>query len=485
MSTSNILYGHLDGNPSQTIELSGTSTLEYPMADILSTMGPVYLPRIYGKDLTALEIGSSGKVAVTLKDTHAFDLTYNPATTESSLSTVGGQSLKLATGDGLQSVHLRVDTKNMELTTPSNIIMNAANVLFNAAGAAAALTGSDYTVQVAGSTLMRSTCNIELTSSQGTAVLASANSNVFVILNHSTCNLDAYALNNAQFTASNNLVSTAKVDAYLTAQTGQVVISGYNSNAQLVLSSAGAQVASASNVTLTSSSGAVALVSNKETSVTAASNILLSSTGGASLMSLGAGSVTGWSSNYSFNVTDPTSAYTVRINSADKLKVTDDKVIMNTDVDIYGVINSISVQNTELHVADKTIELAYPPSGSAPISDGSDTNSKSGIVVNGLPASASNLDPAFAETKYEKSFKWTYGTAGMDGMLTNAGINTESFWELKGGRFQLSAVKNNGKNISFAWRINELDELEMVKYWDDANGLAQVRRIAKFGRSLL
>lgn len=485
MSTSNIVYDTLDGNPTQTIEISNTSTLEYPMADILSTMGPVYLPRIYGKDLTALEIGSSGKVAVTLSDTHAFDLTYNPTTTVSTLSTVGPKTLHLATGDGLQSMNLNVDTKNMELTTPSNIVLNAANVLFNAAGAAAALTGSDYTVQVAGKTFLQSTCNIELTSSQGSAVLSSANSNVYVLLNHNTCNLDTFALNNAQFTAANELLASAATNAYLTAQTGQVVVSGHNSNAQVILSATGAQVASASNVTLSSTSGAVHLASNKETSVTSASNILLSSTGGASFVSMGATSLTGWSSNYSFNITDPTSAYTVKINSAEKLKVTDDKVIMNTDVDIYGVINSISVQNTELHVADKTIELAYPPSGSPPLNDGSDTNSKSGIVVNGLPASASNLDPTFAETKYEKSFKWAYGSAGMDAMLTNSGINTESYWELKGGRFQMSAVKNNGKNISFAWRINEHDELEMVKYWDDANGMPQIRRIAKFGRSIL
>jgi hypothetical protein len=95
------------------------------------------------------------------------------------------------------------------------------------------------------------------------------------------------------------------------------------------------------------------------------------------------------------------------------------------------------------------------------------------------------MDSNLAASIYAKSLKWNYGSAGIDGMLTSAGISNESFWELRGGRFQMSSVKPSGKKISFAFRINELDELEMVKFWDDVNGVAQVRRIAKFGRTLV
>jgi hypothetical protein len=43
---SNIIYSTLLGNATQTVEVAGTSTLDYPMVDMLSVLGPVYLPRI-------------------------------------------------------------------------------------------------------------------------------------------------------------------------------------------------------------------------------------------------------------------------------------------------------------------------------------------------------------------------------------------------------------------------------------------------------
>jgi hypothetical protein len=160
-----------------------------------------------------------------------------------------------------------------------------------------------------------------------------------------------------------------------------------------------------------------------------------------------------------------------------------DKVIINGGMDIFGVVNSISVTNTELHINDKTVQLSYPIDDQV-IVDGTN-NTASGMVVNGLPSSASNLDATLAGKIYNKSFQWNYGSTGIDGMMTNSGINTESFWELQGGRFQLSSTKSDGKAIAFALRINEQDELEMVKFWDDATNTKQVRRIAKFGRTLM
>ena len=57
----------------------------------------------------------------------------------------------------------------------------------------------------------------------------------------------------------------------------------------------------------------------------------------------------------------------------------------------------------------------------------------------------------------------------------------ESFWELKGGAFHLSADKfdDNGDaiTIKYGFRINANDELEIIK----KTGTAASKRVAKFG----
>jgi hypothetical protein len=477
-----ILYDQLLGDASKSIDVLSTSTVGYPTSDVYNVFGPVYLPRIYGKDLSSFEIASSGKVAVTLKDTHAFDLEYNPTTTTSSIAAVNGESFKLIADGGSTSMLMDTITKDLSLTTPSNIVFNSASVIFNATGAAASLTGSDYTVQVSGATYLRSTSNIELTSSEGSAILASADSNVYVHLNHTTSNLETYALNNVLVSASNALRAEAKTDATFNALTGALVLTAGSSNAQVTLGTSGARIYAQSNISFTTSN-ALELFSTKQASLATGSNIVLSGASGASMLTLSSTAINGTASNFIYDALD-SQGYTFKVGSSDIMKVTSNKVILNTDLDVYGVVNSIAVENTELHIADKTVKLAYPATGET-MTDGPATNSDSGVVVSGLPASAAGMSPADAQKLYEKSFKWNYGTSGVDGMLTNSGISTESFWELKGGRLQMTSTKANGKSITFALRINELDELEFVKMWDDSTNQRQVRRIAKFGRTIL
>ena len=50
------------------------ANLQYPDKDQTNVFGPLYLPRVYGMDLTAFEIASSGSVAVSLSDVYSFDL---------------------------------------------------------------------------------------------------------------------------------------------------------------------------------------------------------------------------------------------------------------------------------------------------------------------------------------------------------------------------------------------------------------------------
>jgi hypothetical protein len=73
MSLYDTIYG-TSTVPDNINYTTGSPAVTYPDASFTNVLGTVFLPRIYGKDLSYLEIGSSGKIAVTLTDIHSFDI---------------------------------------------------------------------------------------------------------------------------------------------------------------------------------------------------------------------------------------------------------------------------------------------------------------------------------------------------------------------------------------------------------------------------
>ena len=93
------------------------------------------------------------------------------------------------------------------------------------------------------------------------------------------------------------------------------------------------------------------------------------------------------------------------------------------------------------------------------------------------------------EDLWEKSLKWNVND-GMPylGYLQSDATNDatyrdrESYWELKGGAFHLSADRMNDagtavETVKYGFRINASDELEIIK----KIGTADSKRVAKFG----
>jgi hypothetical protein len=164
------------------------------------------------------------------------------------------------------------------------------------------------------------------------------------------------------------------------------------------------------------------------------------------------------------------------------------------DLVITGAINTSNIVNTtvvqeSLKVQDKVVTLATVGSNfdlaDGP-TDGIVSNSGAGIAIDGIPASAVNLGSNI-QAAYEKSFKWQYGVSGTEGLMTSAGLSNESYWELKGGHLRLTGNKviggSNITTVSYSLRINELEEMEMVKTWYDSNVSQYVsKRVARFGR---
>lgn len=164
------------------------------------------------------------------------------------------------------------------------------------------------------------------------------------------------------------------------------------------------------------------------------------------------------------------------------MRVMRDKVVINTQLDVRGVVNSVSITETQLEVQDKSIRLAHAPEeggGAASTTVDGPANSGAGITVSGLPEGVQAS--AEAERRYAKGVSWNYGTTGVDGLLTSSGMDGEAFWEIRGGSMRLSAVKADGTKIAYGFRINHQDELEIVKRWVDG-GNAFAARVAKFGR---
>jgi hypothetical protein len=115
---------------------TGANAIDYPSPDIVDVFGPIYTPRLYAKDLTAMEIASSGGVSFAVNDARALDIydtadatlvaAYNPADTSSNNSYISfHKSLKTLKLFGKNGIEIGEQTGgNISLTSTSNQSFN-------------------------------------------------------------------------------------------------------------------------------------------------------------------------------------------------------------------------------------------------------------------------------------------------------------------------------------------------------------------------
>ena len=147
----------------------------------------------------------------------------------------------------------------------------------------------------------------------------------------------------------------------------------------------------------------------------------------------------------------------------DSVIVDASKVIINGNVDLVGSINSTFNTAENFLVEDKLIRLAYDPSGSV-LQDGANTNSDTGIQVDGLPSGVSSDQ----YNLYEKSLKWKYDNL-QGASWANLGANAaditvlpkEPTWLLRGGAFKLAHQMDASSSVIYTMRANRLDEFEI------------------------
>lgn len=115
---------------------TGANAIEYPSPEIVDVFGSIYTPRLYAKDLTAMEIASSGGVSFAVNDARALDIydtatatlvaAYSPSDTSSNNSYISfHKSLKTLKLFGKNGIEIGESTGgNLSLLATSNQFFN-------------------------------------------------------------------------------------------------------------------------------------------------------------------------------------------------------------------------------------------------------------------------------------------------------------------------------------------------------------------------
>lgn len=142
---------------------------------------------------------------------------------------------------------------------------------------------------------------------------------------------------------------------------------------------------------------------------------------------------------------------------------------------VLTIQTSGAVLAGDLQIQKKSIVLA----ANSNLIDGS-SNNGAGLRVWGLASNGLTDNDA----RYVKSWTWNYNSNGTLDLGGVAKTNTEAYWEVRGGHFRISHYKNQTGNrqVSYVMRINDKDELELVKM-TLSNTTRDTKVIARFGVS--
>lgn len=438
--------------------------------------------------------------------------------------------LKMYANSSNMYVTMTQATNNQTMYALNNIAIISSNTLNMSAQSNATLLANVGSVTVQASnnvTTIASNninsiarCNVTLAATNGSFAASANNSNMYLSMNQATNNVTLYGLNNMALTASNNYTLNAQNNIAENALAGSLTayaFSNYmmaadNSNMSIKMSAVGDVISlyslsnisisasnnmwldSLSNMSLTSSN--INITARRDINISACNNITISACNTVSLNF----------QTFNTNTTNDQS-FTARSNvffyinsssnpSSPIFTVQNDQVLIRGDIIVTGNINTSNVFSTtviqeSLKIADKQLTVASMGSNFNPADgpfDGGSTNSGAGLVIDGVPTGFdSNIPQA-----YDKSLLWNYGNSGITAMGTASGMSNESYWEMKGGNFRMTHQKiiaSGGSNIvrdvSFTLRVNQNDELELVKkFWSTSSNAYVFRPVARFGRVL-
>jgi len=367
------------------------------------------------------------------------------------LSAAGG--LAGLTIDSASSNINMFTTKTISIDAQSNVDISAQNSInLSAAGG------------LAGMTIDSGTSNIDIFTTKNITIDAQS---ALTMKSVNECILDAgqtitvtggdtismFSSNNFQVTASNTISMEAQASSLNLSANGGQVFASFDAPTNSLY------VGTSSNISMTASNNTV-IASSLDTSVSAASNLTLSGLSNVFMKR---------NDNNLISVNDG-DFITMIAGGSPIIKAYQDRVTINGNVEVSGVINTIDITRSNLQISDLFVTLGVDSNIGA-LPDGPNTNSGAGLYIAGQDG---------AGDSNARSLTWNYGAAGINALGSDAGLDTESYWDLRGGALRITH-SNASKHVSFALRIGANDELELVK----KVGNGTFKRVARFGRTLL
>jgi hypothetical protein len=385
----------------------------------------------------------------------------NTTIDSTALSTLSGCNITI---DALKTMYLESTTfsnvvSDNSVTSACNLYLVSSNTFLTSLAYSNTVTNTLF--ESAATITQRATGNFGVSAAtagiytSGDTLLAVHNSNAYVRLNAATDSVDISATSNINLTPTGAFVATAGTTVNLTS-TGATTINSSNTISMTAVNN---------NINLT---GAALVTNFNDLDFAASNNIdfIIHASGPDPVVSIGS------------NV--------LQVNG---------NLLITGEISTSNIVNTTVVQKT-LKVSDKIIKLANVGTGSNEVGpdDGLSTNHHSGLFIDGYPSELTSTSNLSMSNVYQKSILWNFGDGGAP--LGTMGLGTsnldkEAYWNVEGGSLRLTHKKftdsssNAYKEVAFGFRINESDELEIVKkFWSAGQSAYVYKRVARFGKLL-
>jgi len=228
---SSVLFTHLLGANDVPVYMNSQSRIGYPDPDSHADIfGTVYLPRVYGKDLTAFEIASSGKIALTIYDRHVLDIDRDSNTSTTLFKAADASSIQIATSNEGVVMTLNASNNNFEIFSSNQISFSACNgINFGAVSDVAYNSATGDLKFFAQCNVYMTSCNDVYITAWRDIVMSAANGSVLFWMDPPNSNLTFSASNNVTFIAT---------DGFMTFKQGHDTVNIMMASNNMVLSAA-------------------------------------------------------------------------------------------------------------------------------------------------------------------------------------------------------------------------------------------------------
>ena len=178
----------------EVVTQNPASTIPYEeLVESVQTFGRLYLPSVYGKDLSSFEIASSGKIVLSLNDQHAVDIIE--AETMVFVKPAAENSIQVALLEDLAHVSLVKDGQYVDIASATSVYVM---------GSEAVQIGTSEDLAI----ISLHSSNLYLTSA-GTLAMSTANQQAYVAIDTERNDVNIYSSNDCTIFSNHEVIIKA------------------------------------------------------------------------------------------------------------------------------------------------------------------------------------------------------------------------------------------------------------------------------------